>query len=124
MDFLEEYFKFVAKKIGKTRFEFGGYNIDFSIPFEKRKMFDLLEEYVGCDVKPLSEEDLRSLCEEKGIEIKSDYNYGKLIGILFDNFVEHHLIQPTFVIDYPKEISPLAKTKRNGSDKIVERFEL
>lgn len=124
MDFLEEYFKFVAKKIGKTRFEFGGYNIDFSIPFEKRKMFDLLEEYVGCDVKPFSEEDLRSLCEEKGIEIKSDYNYGKLIGLLFDNFVEHHLIQPTFVIDYPKEISPLAKTKRNGSDKIVERFEL
>jgi len=124
MDFMEKYFKFMIKKIGKSQFEFGEHIIDFSNPFEKRKMFDLIEEYVGCDVKPLSEDELRSLCEERGIEGKPGYKYGKFIELLFDNFVEHHLIQPTFVIDYPKEISPLAKTKRNGSDKIVERFEL
>ena len=124
MDFMEEYFKFMIKKIGKSQFEFGEHIIDFSNPFEKRKMFDLIEEYIGCDVKPLSEDELRSLCEERGIEGKPGYKYGKFIELLFDNFVEHHLIQPTFVIDYPKEISPLAKTKRNGSDKIVERFEL
>ena len=124
MNEVEAIFKTIAEKIGKSSFEFGEFTIDFTQPFQRRSMFDLLKEYVGIDIYGLPEEQLRELCIEKGFEIDKSVGYGKLIELLFDHYVEGKLIQPTFVTDYPKAISPLAKTSRDGKEDIVERFEL
>jgi len=124
MDFVEQYFHYLCSKLGKSKFPFGEYEIDFSQPFGRRKMFNLIHEYVGEDITQYSEAELKSLCLKKNLELKPGDNYGKYIELLFSNFVEPHLIQPTYVIDYPKAISPLAKNKRDGSPNLVERFEL
>jgi lysyl-tRNA synthetase class 2 len=124
MDFVEQYFKFIAARIGQERFEYNDHIIDLSQPFSKVSMFEILQQYLGEDISSFSEEQLRQLCRKRKIELKPEYNYGKYIELLFDNFVEPHLIQPTFVMDYPKAISPLAKTRRDGNRDIVERFEL
>lgn len=124
MDFVEKYFKFICEKMGTYQVQFGEHRIDFSLPFRRVKMFDLLEEAIGKNISKYSESELRNLCIENGIEVKTNYNDGKYIELLFDQFVESKLIQPTFVIDYPKAISPLAKSKRDGTPDIVERFEL
>jgi len=124
MDFVEQYFHYLCSKLGKSKFPFGEYEIDFSQSFSRRKMFDLIHEYVGEDITQYSEAELKSLCLKKNLELKPGDNYGKYIELLFSNFVEPHLIQPTYVIDYPKAISPLAKNKRDGSPNLVERFEL
>lgn len=124
MDFVEQYFRYLCAKMEKSKLTFGEYEIDFTRPFPRRRMFDLIREYTGEDIENYSESDLKAFCLKKGIELKPDDNYGKYIELLFANFVEPNLIQPTFVIDYPKAISPLAKSKRDGSVDIVERFEL
>lgn len=124
MDLVEEYFRFIAQELQAVEIEYEGHHIDWRQPFARLSMFDLLREYVGVDVRQLNESDLKRLCTERHLEIKPNSGYGKLIELLFDNFVEEHLIQPTFVIDYPKAISPLAKNKRDGQSEIVERFEL
>jgi len=124
MDEVEAIFKTIAEKIGESSFEFGEYTIDFSQQFQRKPMFDLLKEYIGVDIYGMSEENLRELCIEKGFEVDKSVGYGKLIELLFDHYVESKLVQPTFVTDYPKAISPLAKTSRDGKEDIVERFEL
>ena len=124
MDEVEALFKNIAEKIGKSSFEFGEYTIDLTKPFQRRSMFDLLKEYVGTDVYGMSDQNLRELCIEKGLEVEKSTGYGKMIEMLFDSFIEPKLIQPTFVTDYPKAISPLAKNSRDGKEDIVERFEL
>jgi len=124
MDFVEEYFRFIAQKLGQDEYEFGEHLIRFDKPFTRIKMFDLLQEYTGKDISTFDVNGLREFCVEKGLDIKPGYQYGKFIELIFDNFVEPHLIQPTFVMDYPVEISPLAKPKRDGDPRIVERFEL
>lgn len=124
MDFVEAYFKFICEKLGNYKIPFGDAVIDFSVPFRRAKMFDLLESAIGKDISRFTESELRALCVEKGIAVKPNYTYGKFVELLFDEFVEGDLVQPTFVTDYPKAISPLAKSKRDGSTEIVERFEL
>jgi len=124
MDFVEQYFKYISTNLGRFQFQFGEYEIDFNRPFARRKMFDLIREYAGEDVEHFTEAELKAFCQKKNLELKPADNYGKYIELLFDNFVEPNLIQPTFVMDYPKAISPLAKSKRDGSPEIVERFEL
>jgi lysyl-tRNA synthetase class 2 len=124
MDEVERFFNFLIDQIGRKTFEFGDVTIDFTQPFQRRKIFDLIEEYVGVDIIDMNEDQLREICIEKGIDVDSKMGYGKYIELLFDNFVEHHLVQPTFVIDYPKAVSPLAKSARDGNPKVVERFEL
>jgi len=124
MDFVEQLFRYIAKQIGKTVYEYGDYTIDIEKPFQRRKMFDLLKEYVGTDVSALSQKQLEELCVEKGLEVNPKLGIGKMIELLFDNFVEDKLVQPTFVTDYPKVISPFAKSKQGGDSEIVERFEL
>ncbi len=124
MDLVEGYFRYVAQALQAEQITYNGQTIDWSKPFARRPMFELLREYVGVDVSQLDADGLRQLCQEKQLEIKPGLTYGKLIETLFNNFVEEHLIQPTFVTDYPKAISPLAKSKRDGQAEIVERFEL
>jgi len=124
MDLVEKYFHFLVSKLGQSTFNFGDHPIDFNQPFKRQGMFDLIKENVGTDIREFNESELVKLCQQKGLEVESKTGYGKLIELLFDNFVAVNLIQPTFVMDYPKAISPLAKSKRDGSQDLVERFEL
>jgi len=124
MDEVETFFKFIAGKIGRSSFDFAGSIIDFSKPFQRKRMFDLLQEHVGTDIYGMSATNLREFCIGKGLAVDKSVGYGKMIELLFDHFVEDKLIQPTFVTDYPKAVSPLAKMSRDGRQDIVERFEL
>ncbi len=124
MDLVEEYFKNIAKTLGSLEIEYDGNKIDFNKPFQRISMFKLFEKYLEVDISDYGKEELIPLCEEKNFEFDPKWNYGQFIDALFGEFVEKHLIQPTFVTDFPKEISPLAKTRRDGNEKLVERFEL
>jgi len=124
MDLVEEMFHYVGDKIGQTEFAYEGQTIDVAKPFARKTMFGLFEEYIGVDISEYDDKQLKSFCETKGFKSEGNEHYGNYIEYLFDEFVEPKLIQPTFVIDFPKAISPLAKLKRDGSDRIVERFEL
>jgi len=124
MDFVEKMFHYIAEKIGESEFAYEGQTINVAKPFARRTMFSLFEEYVGTDLSDADEEKMKEVCVSRGMKLEGNENYGNYIEYLFDEFVEPNLIQPTFVIDFPKAVSPLAKLKRDGSDKIVERFEL
>ena len=87
-------------------------------------MFDLIEEYTDVNISRMDVKDLVELIASNDIELTPGLNYGQLIDKLFGEIVEPNLINPTFVLDYPASMSPLAKKKRDCSDDIVERFEL
>ena len=87
-------------------------------------MFDLLKQYTGNDLSNMDEKDLLSFGKSKSLELNKGMNYGQLLDKIFGDLVEPHLIDPVFVTDYPKVISPLAKESRNGDSELVERFEL
>ena len=124
MDFVEDFFKYMAKKMNKESFEYEGHQINLTEPFKRETMFNLIEQGTGEDISEADSEELKNLCQSKGMEVKPEDHYGNFIEYLFDEFVEPNLIQPTFVTDLPKAISPLAKLKRDGSQNLVERFEL
>ncbi|MCF7885403.1 MAG: lysine--tRNA ligase [Candidatus Marinimicrobia bacterium] len=124
MDFVENFFKFMADKLDKKKFEFNGNEIRLDQDFKRSSMFDLIEQYTGENISDADATQLKTICASKGMEITENDHYGNYIEYLFDEFVEPNLIQPTFVTDLPKAISPLAKLKRDGSKNIVERFEL
>ena len=124
MDFVEDYFKKVAEVSGSMQIEYRGESLDFSKPFARMSMADLFKEHVGVDIAEFTEADFAEWCKNKGMEFDPKWNYGQFLDKLFDEFIEPKLIQPTFVTDYPKAISPLAKINRNGDDRFVERFEL
>tara|TARA_B100001013_G_scaffold57624_2_gene30251 strand:- start:1246 stop:1818 length:573 start_codon:yes stop_codon:yes gene_type:complete len=98
--------------------------IDLSQPFQKRPFFELLKDATTHDLGNASEDEIRSICAEHEIEVENNANYGQMLDELMSKLVEPKLIQPTFIIDYPKAISPLAKAHRNGDPQLVERFEL
>ena len=124
MVFTEILFKQVAEKTGDNILLFGGHTIDFKKPFLKNTMFDLLQEYTKEDLSEMDENELTDFAKSKSIDISDGMNYGQVLDKIFGELVEPHLIEPIFVTDYPKAISPLAKEDRNGKADIVERFEL
>ncbi len=109
--------------IGTDLIEFEEKKINLKSPWRRATMIDLIKEHTGFDASDFDYENIKNFCESKGIEIDPNAGPGKLITEIFETFVEAKLIQPTFVTDFPKEVSPLAKTKPNDK-KIVERFEL
>ena len=115
MDMVEEYFKNIAEALSLSIVEYDGNKIDFGKPFVRKSMFELFEKYLKVDISDFDKKELISLCEEKNFKYDPKWNYGQFIDELFGEFVEENLIQPTFVTDYPKEISPLAKMKRDGN---------
>ncbi|MAJ44286.1 MAG: lysine--tRNA ligase [Candidatus Marinimicrobia bacterium] len=123
-NFTENLIKTVAKKVDKTQVEFSGHKINFVPDFKKTTMAKELKNVTGEDVLDMDEKQLKELAKSKGIEVNPKMNYGKILDELFSKLVEPSLIKPTFVFDYPKAISPLAKSKRDGDENIVERFEL
>ena len=124
MDLTENIIRNVAKAIDKKVLHFSNHTIDISQTFIRKSMFDLLNEASGEKVDSMDISDLFNLAKSKNINVEENMNYGQLLDTLFGIFVEPKLIQPTFVTDYPKAISPLAKISRDGNSEIVERFEL
>lgn len=108
---------------GKPSVRVGGYEIDFAGPYEKLSMYESIHKYTGIDVSIMDEETLRLTCKNLNITIDDTMGKGRLIDELFSEKVEKHLIQPTYITDYPIEMTPLAK-KHRSKDGLVERFEL
>ena len=126
MSITEEMFKRVAKKMKKDIFSFNGYDIDLSKRFTIAPMKDLFIKHLGVNVIELADLDLYKICKKNDIDYKKYPHRGKIVEKIFSQVVEPHLIQPTFVTDYPVDISPLARYKRDSNEnkKYVERFEL
>ena len=124
MDFVEEMIRTVAEGVGSLQLNWGGIEVDLSKPFIRKPFLVLLKEATGQDITGGDETQIRGICKEQGLSVPEKANYGQLLDELMRKLVEPNLIQPTFVIDYPKVISPLAKMHRNNNSEIVERFEL
>jgi lysyl-tRNA synthetase class 2 len=124
MNLVEDLIKFVSIKVGSPVLEWGKNKFDLSQPFSRVPFFDLLKNELGYDISEMDYTQLKKICLDKGLEVDSKNNVGQLLDLLISELVEPKLIEPTFVTDYPKSISPLAKMHRNGNKNIVERFEL
>lgn len=124
MAMVEECLEKIALAIhGQPKITVGQHEIDFSGPYEKLTMFESIQKYTGIDVSTMDEAGLRQVCRDLGIEVDKSMGKGKLIDEIFSEKVEANLIQPTFITDYPIEMTPLAK-KHRSKDGLVERFEL
>lgn len=124
MNLTEQIFETVANALhGKSAVQVGENIIDFAGPYPKLSISEAILKYSGVDVDALSEDELREKCLAFGMEVDAGMGKGKLIDELFGEKVEAHLIQPTFIIDYPVEMSPLTK-KHRSKEGLVERFEL
>lgn len=108
---------------GSTDVLLGDKTISFKAPFKRISIFDAIQEHTGTDVSRMNEEQLRSICKQLNIHVDNTMGKGKLIDALFGEKCEHHYVQPTFIIDYPVEMSPLTKKHRDKHG-LVERFEL
>ncbi len=123
MEFVENMISEIAQKVfGKTVFEIDGKQIDFKPPWKRISMTDELKRITGIDVLTATEDELKNELKSRGVELGKGVSKGKLIDELFSEAVEPTLIEPTFVMDYPLEISPLAK-KHRSKEGLVERFE-
>ena len=124
INIVEGLIKYAAKDIGALKISVNDFEIDLNKPFQRKRFTDLLSENLGFDSNDISEDQLKVVCQEKGIEVETNTNIGQMLDALMGEIIEPNLIEPTFVIDYPKVISPLAKMHRNGDPNLVERFEL
>lgn len=125
MALTEELFKVLADALGLAFLNYRGHEIDFKPAFAHAPLFDLLQEYSGEDLSHVTAvKELYRVARAHKLDVPKGLNYGQLLEKLFDLLVEPHLIQPTFVVDYPRAVSPLAKSHRDGRDGLVERFEL
>ena len=125
MDLTENMFRHVAQEVcGTTCVPYGEYMIDLGKPFERLTMIDAVKKYSGIDFSEIKTlEEARKIADEKGVEYEARHKRGDILNLFFEAFVEEHLIQPTFIMDHPIEISPLTKKKPDAPD-YVERFEL
>ncbi len=124
MGFVEEMLEKIATTLhGDTKVNVWGNEINFKAPFRRAPMVELIKEETGVDVSGMTEEELREACKKLGVETDATMGKGKLIDAIFGEKCEHKLIQPTFVTDYPIEMSPLCKRHRDNPD-LTERFEL
>ncbi len=125
MDLTEDLFKYLANKVlGKTTVSYDGVDIDLGKPFERLTMVGAVLKYTGIDFNDVPDDEAaKVLAKEKHVHFKNHMKKGDIINLFFEEFVEHHLIQPTFIMDHPVEISPLAKRKPD-QPQYTERFEL
>ncbi len=125
MDLTENMFRHVAQEVlGTTTFKYGEIELDFGKPFERITMIDAVKKYAGVDFDEVPDTDAaKKLADERNIHYEPYHKKGDIINLFFEEYVEEHLVQPTFVMDHPVEISPLTKRKPDRPD-LVERFEL
>ena len=124
MDLTENLYRYVAKEVlGTTKITYNGIEMDLGKPFERITMLDAVKKYAGVDFNEIHTlEEARAVAKEHHIEYEERHQKGDILNLFFEEFVEKHLLQPTFVMDHPIEISPLTKKKPENPD-YVERFE-
>ena len=124
MDLTENLYRYVAQEVlGTTKITYNGIEMDLGKPFERITMLDAVKKYAGVDFNEIHTlEEARAVAKEHHIEYEERHQKGDILNLFFEEFVEEHLVQPTFVMDHPIEISPLTKKKPENPD-YVERFE-
>ena len=124
MDLTENLYRFVAQEVlGTTTIVYNGVEMDLSKPFPRITMVDAVKQYAGVDFNEIHTlEEARAIAKEKHVEFEERHKKGDILNLFFEEFVEEHLIQPTFIMDHPIEISPLTKKKPDNPE-YVERFE-
>ena len=125
MDLTENMFRHVAQEVlGTTKIVYNGVEMDLGKPFERITMLDAVKKYSGVDFNEIhSDDEAKAIAKEKHVEFEDHHKKGDILNLFFEEFVEEHLIQPTFVMDHPIEISPLTKKKPEDPN-YVERFEM
>jgi lysyl-tRNA synthetase class 2 len=124
MEMVEQCIEYIATEVnGTTETQISDRTVNFKAPYKRLSMFEAIEEYTGIDVSGMDEAALRDVCKKLHIEVDPKLGKGKLIDEIFGEKVEDHLIQPTYITDYPVEMSPLAK-KHRSKEGLTERFEL
>ncbi len=125
MDLTENLFRHVAREVcGTTTISYADVEIDLGKPFERLTMIDAIKKYTGIDFNEIkTTEEAKKLADEKEVHYEARHVRGDIINLFFEEFVEEHLIQPTFIMDHPVEVSPLTKRKPDKPEQ-VERFEL
>ena len=125
MDLTENMFRHVAQEVcGTTLISYGGVEIDLGKPFARMTMTEAVNKYSGVDFNEIKDtEQAKKIADEKGIHYEDRHKKGDILNLFFEEFVEEHLVQPTFIMDHPIEISPLTKKKPDNPE-LVERFEL
>ena len=124
MEFTEQMLEHVAIKVlGTTKVKVGENEIDFKAPYKRVTMIDAIKDHTGIDISGMNENQVREVCKELGVEQDETMGKGKLIDEIFGEKAEGKYIQPTFITDYPVEMSPLCKKHRNNPE-LTERFEL
>ena len=124
MDLTENLYRHLAEKVcGSAKIEYNGIEMDLSKPFERLTMVDAVKKYAGVDWNEVKTvEQARELAKEHHVEFEEHHKKGDILNLFFEEFVEEHLVQPTFIMDHPIEISPLTKKKPENPE-YVERFE-
>ncbi len=124
MEFAENMIEKVALALhGKTELTIGDKQVDFKPPFRRLPMLDAIKEYAKVDISGMDTPELRDTCKKLHIEVEESWGKGKLIDAIFGEYCEEHLINPTFITDYPVDMSPLTKRHRENPE-LTERFEL
>ena len=124
MAFTEQLLEYICLQVlGTTKVQVGDKEIDFKAPFKRITMLDAIQEHTGIDISQMNEEELRATCRQLGVEVDDTMGIGKMIDEIFGEKCEGSYIQPTFITDYPKEMSPLTKEHRSNP-RLTERFEL
>ncbi len=125
MDFVEKMLCKIAAKVnnGSTVVKIGEHEVDFGGTYRRLPILEAIKEYAGVDVKGMDEDQLRQVCKDLHVETEASMGKGKLIDAIFGEYCEDKLIQPTFITDYPVEMSPLTKRHREDPE-LTERFEL
>ena len=124
MELTESLYRHVAQEVlGTTKITYNGVEMDLSKPFERISMIDAVKKYAGVDFNEIkTDEEAKAIAKEKHVEFEDRHKKGDILNLFFEEFAEEHMIQPTFVIDHPIEISPLTKKKPEDPN-YVERFE-
>ena len=125
MDITEELFREVCKRVnGTTVVNYGGYELDLGKPFARLTMTEAVKQYSGVDFDEVKDTaEAKAIAKEKGVEFEARHEKGDILNLFFEEFVEKNIIQPTFIMDYPVEVSPLTKRKPDKPE-LTERFEL
>ncbi|MCB9262201.1 MAG: lysine--tRNA ligase [Flavobacteriales bacterium] len=124
MDMTEDLLRTICKEVtGGEKIKFGENEIDFGKAFDRLTIFGAIKKYTGVDLSEMTEDEIRKTAKELGVEVDESMGAGKMIDEIFGEKCEHHLVQPTFIMDYPVSMSPLTK-KHRGNPNLTERFEL
>ena len=125
MDLVEALYRTMASQVmGKTQFTWKGQAVDLARPFARRPMAELAREFAGIDLLGMPDAELAGFLASKRVALQPKAHRGQLLDAVSREFIEPRLVQPTFMTDYPLELSPLAKKHRGGDSRVVERFEL